>query len=282
MMGFANADGLVDDGLRHRILSQLVSNEGSAAPPRDRWERRTVDDAQAPQPTWGLRKHVLDSLPGRVPMQEVQARLQRLYPDVCFYHMPAALMSSQPQVLNSRSDGTGSQGQFETTPGVKSTDAPEADSAARDLSGTKRACQQLEQSQVDQQADVGLQQASSRHGPAGAAEQQAVLAECNCFVGNAAVHGDNYAWHVDADPATIPGDSVWAQHFAPAANRVRHLRQATHNLPGLWPNAITCSSISTTHATPSHTTPVSCACCSYAISRCTGESASGCNSPECS
>jgi hypothetical protein len=28
---------------------------------------------------------------------------------------------------------------------------------------------------------------------------------CAHFVGNAAVHGDEYTWHVDADPASLPG-----------------------------------------------------------------------------
>ena len=36
--------------------------------------------------------------------------------------------------------------------------------------------------------------------------------DCNQFVGNAAVYGDCYTWHIDADPAAFP-PSPWVDAF---------------------------------------------------------------------
>lgn len=46
--------------------------------------------------------------------------------------------------------------------------------------------------------------------------------DCNAFVANAAVHGDAYSWHVDADPSVIP-DSPWTQMYGRYFNRVRQI-----------------------------------------------------------
>jgi hypothetical protein len=45
--------------------------------------------------------------------------------------------------------------------------------------------------------------------------------DCNQFVANAAVHGDHFSWHVDADPWTLP-HSTWTQRYGHYFNRVRH------------------------------------------------------------
>lgn len=44
--------------------------------------------------------------------------------------------------------------------------------------------------------------------------------DCNAFVANAAVPGDSYSWHVDADPWTLPCSS-WTQEHGHYFNRVR-------------------------------------------------------------
>jgi hypothetical protein len=58
---------------------------------------------------------------------------------------------------------------------------------------------------------------------------------CQQFVANAAVAGDQFVWHVDADPASVPGGCPWHQQFGLYANRVRStvrckpLRDAAHS-----------------------------------------------------
>ncbi|KAG2451787.1 hypothetical protein HYH02_003565 [Chlamydomonas schloesseri] len=41
----------------------------------------------------------------------------------------------------------------------------------------------------------------------------------SCFVGNAVMHGDPCAWHVDADPTTVPPYSPWVHNFGYYHNR---------------------------------------------------------------
>lgn len=43
--------------------------------------------------------------------------------------------------------------------------------------------------------------------------------DCNAFVGNAAVHGDFYQWHVDADPLDFQ-PSKWVKTFGTYMNGV--------------------------------------------------------------
>lgn len=88
-----SADGLVDDAVRRELLSLLVTDEMSPFPPAELWEHSTVDDASAPRPTWGLRKHVLDCLKSAAPLMEVHTRLQKLYPELSFFHMPSEHMT---------------------------------------------------------------------------------------------------------------------------------------------------------------------------------------------
>ncbi len=40
------------------------------------------------------------------------------------------------------------------------------------------------------------------------------------YVANAAVHGDSYSWHVDADPSTLPYPSPWTLEYGQYVNRV--------------------------------------------------------------
>ncbi|KXZ50143.1 hypothetical protein GPECTOR_17g779 [Gonium pectorale] len=43
--------------------------------------------------------------------------------------------------------------------------------------------------------------------------------DCNQFVANAAMHGDAYSWHVDADPSTLPFPSPWTLEYGQYINR---------------------------------------------------------------
>lgn len=49
----------------------------------------------------------------------------------------------------------------------------------------------------------------------GAEPDQAVI--CAHFVGNAPVHGDEYSWHIDADPASLP-ECSWTAAFGDYVN----------------------------------------------------------------
>lgn len=43
---------------------------------------------------------------------------------------------------------------------------------------------------------------------------------CQQFVANAAVAGDQFVWHVDADPADVPHTSRWVSEYGLYTNRV--------------------------------------------------------------
>lgn len=43
--------------------------------------------------------------------------------------------------------------------------------------------------------------------------------DANAFVANAAMHGDSFSWHVDADPSTFP-PSPWTRAYGQYVNRV--------------------------------------------------------------
>lgn len=85
-------DGLIDDELRSQLLAHLTNDEFDETPPADTWVQGTVDDAQQPIPSWGLTDDALASLPESPAVQEVNSRLCKLYPDLCFYHMPSSLI----------------------------------------------------------------------------------------------------------------------------------------------------------------------------------------------
>lgn len=130
--------------------------------PQDKWERRTADQAGYAA-TWGVKEHVLRLLArSELPaVQEVHARLLRLYPDMDIAHMPSDLIQ---------------QSAAQPPPGEAEAQAEAAD-----------------------------------HGIA----QHAV--DCDQFVANAAVAGDTFAWHIDADPAGFPR-SPWTDAFGDYCN----------------------------------------------------------------
>lgn len=41
---------------------------------------------------------------------------------------------------------------------------------------------------------------------------------CDAFVANAAVHGDEYRWHVDADPSSFPDSCAWVKTYGDYVN----------------------------------------------------------------
>lgn len=49
--------------------------------------------------------------------------------------------------------------------------------------------------------------------------------DCDKFVANAAVYGDQFQWHVDADPWTFHEDSKFVQRFGNYFNGVMNNHQ---------------------------------------------------------
>jgi hypothetical protein len=43
--------------------------------------------------------------------------------------------------------------------------------------------------------------------------------DCSCFLANAAVAGDVFSWHVDADPQSFPQPTAWSQQYGMYCNR---------------------------------------------------------------
>lgn len=69
-------------------------------------------------------------------------------------------------------------------------------------------------------SDPSPDRASGREGCEADDPNLLARVDCNAFVANAAVYGDAYSWHVDADPSVMP-DSPWTQHYGRYFNRVR-------------------------------------------------------------
>lgn len=47
--------------------------------------------------------------------------------------------------------------------------------------------------------------------------------DCHAMLANAAMHGDHFGWHQDADPQTFPLGSAWTSQWGLYANRVSHV-----------------------------------------------------------
>ena len=108
-------------------------------------------------------------------MREVHTRLARLYPEYAIAHMPSAAIQQQGYAQGSR-----------LQPATCSTGEEQAATAT---AADRVAEQRDEVSSPPCVTAAGLQDIS----PA--------AADCDQFVGNAAVYGDCFRWHVDADPA---------------------------------------------------------------------------------
>ena len=172
-------------------------------PPPEKWERDTADGAGRAR-TWGLRDGVLQALLLRppAPVLEVHSRLAALYPEYDIAHMPAEHMQGgrPPQDEQPGSDGALSAPEA-CVDGGRNDDMVDANAAGQ----------------------TGLSRRGSGMGdgtPAAAgqepAEQEAAVF-CAQFVGNAAVAGDQYSYHVDADPADLP-PSPWVHAFGAYCN----------------------------------------------------------------
>ena len=180
-------------------------------PPESKWERATADAAGLAR-TWGLKHAVLAGIKDSCPaMVEIQSRLAKLYPDCTICHMPAeAIQQEQPaDVIGPLNTHQNSQGKrCKQDAGTHDTDRQvDAQTASADQQALEAA------HKANGAAGTPAGDDSADHGSSARPQ-----ADCDIFVGNAAVHGDSYTWHVDADPAAFP-DSIWTAQYGAYCNR---------------------------------------------------------------
>jgi hypothetical protein len=217
-------DSFLDEPTRLGLLD-FITQPGwptaSASPPASKWERATADAAAKPA-TWGLRPEVLAAFAAQdmAAKLEVQSRLSKLcvrsfagggwgalhsfcrhrklrasvsrllspccccccccrYPDMLIAHMPSGYIQA------------GLPGQHEQP------HQPQPPGSSPQQGGGST--HQLEQQQQH------LWTAAS--------------VDCSCFLANAAVAGDQFSWHVDADPQSFPVPTPWSEEFGLYCNR---------------------------------------------------------------
>eukprot|EP00803_Ostreobium_quekettii_P005945 evm.model.scf_1775.4 EVM.evm.TU.scf_1775.4 scf_1775:24224-27288(+) len=165
-------DNFIPDAVREKLLG-LITMPGwdhTKGPPLEKWERETCDQAGLPR-SWGLKDELLNHLADTndVAVLEVQSRICKLYPEFKIVHMPSNEIQAQNNIPAAICE----------CPALPGSGAATGDTAA--AAGK-------EQQEGDQSKRAHV--------------------DCNAFVGNAAVYGDCYQWHVDADPSTFP-PSPW-------------------------------------------------------------------------
>ncbi len=118
-----------------------------------------------------------------VAMREVHTRLARLYPEYAIAHMPSTAIQQQGR-------GTG----FSQSSGVDAgdRDPQAAGSAAHDVVARQHG-----------RSDDDVLGPEDAHASSQRDLDDAAAADCDQFVGNAAVYGDCFRWHIDADPAGV-------------------------------------------------------------------------------
>lgn len=215
-------DNFIGELERCELLSFLTQWEWdhSSGPPADKWERETADGAGLPK-TWGLRQSVLNELATcELPaMKEVHTRLTKLYPEYHIAHMPADLIQLQTAEADSTDTDAHSDASDNHTPSASrhslDTDAASAQANATNATAGPRS----QQDPTPASYQLNAPNSSNHSFPEGqecqAENGQAV--DCNQFVGNAAVYGDCYTWHVDADPAAFP-PSPWVNAYGSYCN----------------------------------------------------------------
>ncbi len=185
-------------------------------PPSDRWERRTADIAGLPG-TWGLMPPMLDVLAsGQLPaVLEVQTRLCRLYPEYIIAHMPTDAIESPP-----------SDAESPCKPHCEAAHSPSRHSSSTHDSGMTTTVSEMPSRQVsdgrcngDLTADVASALGEAAEEADAHAEKPHMQGHCSSFLGNAAVHGDTFQWHVDADPSDFPQPSPWTDVYGQYCNR---------------------------------------------------------------
>jgi hypothetical protein len=243
-------DGFLDDATRQQLLDALTEpGWAGPEPPPSSWERATCDAAPAAQGggapaaaaaaegegrsdgeatgreageriqrqrrTWGLKDTALRRLAETNPWPklEVQSRLCKLYPGAWFAHMPSAEIQAAGSA--EKSEGEGEEGRQR-----QRQDHQSGEAAAEPAAAKRRRVEQQEGGEKEQQRVEEEEE-----------ERGAPAVDCAQYVANAAVAGDAFSWHVDADPAGFP-DSPWVDKVG---------RWVGSGLVGLSQITLTCS-----------------------------------------
>ena len=148
----------------------------------------------------------------------MHARLAALYPEYDIAHMPADAIQGFPRAHGSSRALAEDAGRDAPAPGSAAAGAAEPGEAPRpgapsDL-GAVADCEALAAEVVGPAGSANLENPKARAGADGAAAAPRPSVRCAAFVGNAAVAGDAFAYHVDADPAAFP-DSPWRAQCVP-------------------------------------------------------------------
>jgi hypothetical protein len=240
-------ENFLDEPTRQQLLDYITepgwtstnssSSTQHAHPPNSKWEQATCDAADvASKPrarTWGLtaavlRRFAADDVPAKL---EVQSRLCALYPDAIIAHMPsehiqAGLVQQQHQQLQQQQHRGKQELQQQTVPQQQQQQLQQQQHREKQELQQQTVPQQQQQ-HPSQQQELKQQQQQQREQLSQPQQQQhasqqdgdSVAADCSCFLANAAVHGDSYSWHVDADPSTFPCPSPWTDSYGSYCNR---------------------------------------------------------------
>ncbi|KAL4444049.1 hypothetical protein ABPG75_011786 [Micractinium tetrahymenae] len=209
------------DQQQHQEQQQTGQQGGPEGPrqqplPAARWERRTTDMAGA-APTWGVRQHVLRELAsGRLPvMQEVHARLARLYPECDIAHLPSEAIQLAPGEAQAAAAQPHQQQQQQQQPDEQRQQQPgqgpgqEQQQQQRGQGPGPEQQQQQDDPAVDAARPSKRSRTADGGGTSSGAGGASSSVDCACFVANAAVAGDTFRYHVDADPTSFPDGSPW-------------------------------------------------------------------------
>lgn len=143
---------------------------------------------------------------------QVHARLAALYPEYDIAHMPADAIQGFPRACGKSIALAEDDMRDAPAPGSADAGAAEPGEAARagtpSNPGGVADSEALAAEVVGPVESANLKNPRAEAGAGGAAAAPRPSVRCAAFVGNAAVAGDAFAYHVDADPAAFP-DSPW-------------------------------------------------------------------------
>ena len=196
-------------------------------PPAAKWERETADGAGAAK-TWGLRDGVLGQLVSNPTpaMCAIHARLALLYPEADIAHMPAEHMHAPAAGMRACAGACQSANAAAPDPPVPGDVPRESACASAEQPAVEETAAGLSHAQGSSADEPASKATGSSHAEGNCTAWQVAVEEqgagniansgggecqeqepsvfCAPFVGNAAVAGDQYTWHVDADPTSFP------------------------------------------------------------------------------
>lgn len=211
-------DDFIGEPERQSLIDTLTQPgwDHSQGPPSSSWERETADGQGLPK-TWGLKDSVLQELAkGELPaMQEVHTRLVKLYPDYFIAHMPSHLIQTNQQAAPE--SHTVQNPQLNKSNAVHGQQSVLGNGAnSRDSQAESSSSCHMDQEDRTAASEAAVASIAKQHADS-TGSNQAALVDCNQFVGNAAMYGDCYTWHIDADPAAFPS-SPWVDAFGHYCN----------------------------------------------------------------